>query len=137
MKLKILTWNVRGLNAADKQMVVRSFLRDVKADVICLQKTKKERAEGDWVKEIWGGRFLEWECLSARGASGGILICWDRRVVAREDVEIGGYSVTCLFKCIEDDLRWAFTGVYGPTGSSKRGEFFDELVSVAFRWEVP
>ena len=102
MRLKILSWNVRRLNATEKQMAVRSFLRDVQADVICFQETKREIVDREWVKEIWGGQWVEWEYLSARGASGGILICWDRRVVAREDVEVGGYSVSCLFRCIEE-----------------------------------
>ena len=43
MKLKILSWNVRGLNAAEKRMVVKLFVKGVRADIVCLQETKDGR----------------------------------------------------------------------------------------------
>jgi exonuclease III len=39
MKLKILSWNVRGLNKKDKRMSIRVLSRDWKVDSICLQET--------------------------------------------------------------------------------------------------
>ena len=40
MNLKILSWNVRGLNDRRKRSIVKNLLRDWKCDVICLQETK-------------------------------------------------------------------------------------------------
>ena len=40
MNLKILSWNVRGLNDGRKRLIVKNLLRDLKCDVICLQETK-------------------------------------------------------------------------------------------------
>jgi exonuclease III len=40
MNLKILSWNVHGLNDRDKRHQVRYFLKLWGADVICLQETK-------------------------------------------------------------------------------------------------
>ena len=40
MNLKILSWNVRGLNDGRKRLIVKNLLRDWKCDVICLQETK-------------------------------------------------------------------------------------------------
>ncbi|RVW59919.1 hypothetical protein CK203_086972 [Vitis vinifera] len=31
------------------------------------------------VRSLGSGRFLDWKALNAEGASGGILICWDKR----------------------------------------------------------
>ncbi|XP_028096534.1 serine/threonine-protein phosphatase PP1 isozyme 3-like [Camellia sinensis] len=69
--------------------------------------------------------------------AGGVLLGWDKRVVVREEEEVGGFSVSCLFRCVEDDFRWAFTGVYGPVQHSEQGGFLEELESLAFRWDVP
>ena len=91
MHLKILSWNVRGLNAFDKRMAVKAFIKGVRPNVICLQETKVEEVERGFVRDIWGGSFVEWKDLPARGASGGVLVCWDSRVVVCEDFEIGGY----------------------------------------------
>ena len=40
-----------------------------------------------------------------------------------------------LFRSVEDSFRWVFTGVYGPVVGANRVNFFDEMASVAFRWE--
>ena len=90
-----------------------------------------------FIRDIWGGQYVEWEVLPARGSAGGIVVCWDNRVVIREEVEIGGFSLSCLFRCVEDDFRWVFTGVYGPVLGVERENFFNELGDVAFRWERP
>ena len=40
MKLKMISWNVRGLNDPQRHLVVRNLLREWKGDIICLQETK-------------------------------------------------------------------------------------------------
>ena len=40
MNLKILSWNVKGLNDRRKRSIVKNLLRGWKCDVICLQETK-------------------------------------------------------------------------------------------------
>ena len=42
MNLKIVSWNVRGLNEQDKRLRVRNMFRKWKADIVCLQETKLE-----------------------------------------------------------------------------------------------
>ena len=37
MNLKILSWNVRGLNNFHKRVIVKILLKEWKGDVICLQ----------------------------------------------------------------------------------------------------
>lgn len=71
------------------------------------------------------------------GQRGGVLLMWDSRVVERIDEEFGSFSVSCLFKNVEDGLLWAFTGVYGPVLNQLREELWVELSAVAFWWEAP
>lgn len=40
MKMKMISWNVRGLNDSQKRLVVKSLLHEWKCDVVCLQETK-------------------------------------------------------------------------------------------------
>ena len=40
MKIKILSWNVRGVNDPVKRRVIKSFLRSNRVDLVCLQETK-------------------------------------------------------------------------------------------------
>ena len=40
MKIKMISWNVRGLNDPQKRLVVKNLLWEWKCDVICLQEMK-------------------------------------------------------------------------------------------------
>ncbi|KAL7224490.1 hypothetical protein ACSBR1_025863 [Camellia fascicularis] len=72
-----------------------------------------EALDGEVVREVWGGRLVEWSYLPAMGTSGGVLLCWDTRVVVKEDVELGAFSVSCLFRCVEDNFSMGvFWGVW-------------------------
>jgi hypothetical protein len=83
MKPKILSWNVRGLNEKDKRMWIKGLLRDWKVDVISLQETKLEFVSREVVRSLWGCLHVDWCYLGVRGASGGILLMWGRRVVEK------------------------------------------------------
>ena len=43
MKVKILSWNVRGVNDPDKRKLIKNFLRTHRVDLVCLQETKSKR----------------------------------------------------------------------------------------------
>ena len=40
MKIKMISWNVRGLNDPRKCLVVKNLLQEWKCDVVCLQEMK-------------------------------------------------------------------------------------------------
>jgi hypothetical protein len=42
MKPNIISWNVRGLNDYEKRTRIIGFLREWKANILCLQETKME-----------------------------------------------------------------------------------------------
>lgn len=52
--------------------------------------------------------------LGANGTVGGILIMWDSRVISKMDVMVGVFSVSCVFKNVDDGFVWVFTRVYSP-----------------------
>jgi exonuclease III len=54
MKLKIISWNVRGLNNPQKRGVVKNWLCEWKCDVVCLQETKLDKVDWVLVCSIWG-----------------------------------------------------------------------------------
>ena len=37
MKIKILSWNVRGANDRAKRKVIKALIRSQRADLVCLQ----------------------------------------------------------------------------------------------------
>jgi hypothetical protein len=137
MKPKILSWNVRGLNEGQKRLRVRNLLQDWKVDIVCFQETKLHSLSRRLVRSLWRCNYVDWVCLDSSGASGGILILWDKRVVEKIEKCIGVYSLAVKFKNIEDDSIWAFAGVYGPNLASDRRLLWEELAGVMSWWNLP
>ena len=42
-------------------------------------------------------RFLSWGAMSARGAAGGVVVFWDKRVLELVGMEAGLFSISCRF----------------------------------------
>ena len=136
MKLKILSWNVRGANDSDKRKVIKNLIRTNKVDLVCLQETKVQEMNFDMVRSLGVGRFLDWTAMNAEGSAGGILMFWDKRRMSRLETMVGSYSVSCLFKMVDDGFLWAFTGVYGPVEKYYKETFWEELGSNWARLKV-
>ena len=58
MKIKILSWNVRGVNDPDKRRVIKSFLRSNSVDLVYIQETKVQQMNNVMARSIGVGRFL-------------------------------------------------------------------------------
>ena len=115
MKLRILSWNVRGANDRNKRMVLKSFIKTQKLDLVWIQETKIQDMSLGVVRSLGIGKFIEWGAVNARGASGGIVVFWDSKVLELVGMEVAVYSISCWFKNCDDGFVWFFTGVYGPT----------------------
>lgn len=81
MKPKILSWNVRGLNDLCKHLCVKNLLRKCKVDVVCFQETKLKIIDKIIIRSLWGCSYVRWVSLAYKGASGSIIVMWDKRVV--------------------------------------------------------
>ena len=108
MNLKIISWNVRGLNDRDKRLRVRNLVRKWGPDVICLQETKMESITRAVIRSLWRGQHVDWSYLGFCGASGGVLLMWDTWVVNKAEEAVGRFSVSCKFTCV----RSVCLGVY-------------------------
>ena len=71
LMVRLLSWNVRGINDLCKRDILKSFLRDWKCDLICLQESKLEAVSLPTIRTLWGHYsvgfvFLKaWELLEA------------------------------------------------------------------------
>ena len=102
MNLKILSWNVKGLNDRRKRSIVKNLLRDWKCDVICLQETKLTGMDKQMAGNLWSYPFVDWVALDAAHTAGGILLMWDRRVLERTEVLVGSFSMSVRWQGVGD-----------------------------------
>ena len=59
MKLRLLSWNVRGVNDSSKRKVVKAVIRSQRVDLFCLQETKIQAISEGVVRSLGTGRFLD------------------------------------------------------------------------------
>jgi hypothetical protein len=78
-----------------------------------------------------------WCYMGASGASGGILIMWDMRVVEKVDECMGMYTLAVSLRNVEDNFLWAFRGVYGPNDDGERRVLWNEMAGLMSWWDSP
>ena len=137
MKLRIISWNVRGANDSSKRRVIKAVIRSQRVDLFCIQETKFQTLSEGLVRSLGSGRWSNWVALDALGSAGGILVCWDKRSLEVMETEVGRFSVSCRFRNVEDGMSWIFTGVYGPFSKEDRDCLWDELGAIRGLWEDP
>ena len=59
MKLKIMTWNVRGVNDPDRRKIIGNFIRYQRADMVYLQETKVQEMNAILARSLGAGRFYD------------------------------------------------------------------------------
>ena len=137
MKIKILSWNVRGVNNTEKRKVIKQFIRDQRVDLVCLQETKVQNMNLRMARSLGAGRFSDWVSVDASGSAGGILLMWDKRILEVSETVYGIFTASCSFRNVEDGFQWIFTGVYGLVLANLKEDMWEELGSVRGLWAGP
>ena len=106
MKIKMISWNVRGLNDPRKRLVVKNLLREWKCDVVCLQETKIASMDRQLVCSLWSCPYVDWAVFEADRIAGGILIMWDKRVLYKVEVMVGTFSVLAKWQRVGDGVLY-------------------------------
>ena len=73
-------------------------------DLVCLQETKVQEMTLRMARSLGAGRFSDWGTVDAIRITGGILLFWDKRILELIDMVNGVFSVSCLFRNVEDDF---------------------------------
>ena len=102
------SWNMWGLNDLWQWSILRIYMCNLKGDVVCFSRNEKNL----WLRSLLGvlfflgwGRgfylldyFVKWWCYLGCSSHAG---WW---VVKKIDVDIGQYSVSCLFNVEKDSF---------------------------------
>ena len=71
------------------------------------------------------------------GASGGMLLMWDMRVVEKKEERLRHYYMACSLQNVGDNFIWAFGRVYGLNDGAEMRVLLEELADLRTRWVVP
>jgi exonuclease III len=123
----ILCWNVRGLNDPDRCSTVNEIVATSTCHIVCLQETKLESVSPADAYFIGGNRLKSFAEKPAVGTRGGILLLWDETVVRISNIHVSEFSLSATVFVINSGEEFKLTTVYGPSTSTRKDEFFNEL----------
>lgn len=120
--MKVITWNVRGLNAPKKQKILVHLMRRVEVDIMMLQEMKLGMEK---IKRKLGG----WEvvCEPSVGASVGLDILWNPRKVNFNRLGGGKYWIGGKVKILNEALEFVLINIYGPVSLNEKVCVWEEI----------
>lgn len=128
--LRILNWNVRGLNSGARREVVKLMIQQTKPMIICLQETKLNLIDSFLAMEFLGPRFSDsFQFLPADDTRGGIIVAWDPNLVEGGAADLKTFSLSLEITLRQNNSRFYLTAVYGPTEHAEKDDFLIELIA--------
>lgn len=129
-KLKLVSWNCRGLGNLNKCDVVRSVLRQSRCDVCMLQETKLNEYNLNCYSRHLPSFFdKNVAVVHANNSAGGILIAW-KRSYQLLNCWTTRNSCSALLKQTCSGGTILVTNVYGPSTDALKQGFIKELRSI-------
>ncbi|KAK6784904.1 hypothetical protein RDI58_018359 [Solanum bulbocastanum] len=128
--MKLVTWNIKGVNKIYKQKELQVFLNESKTSIIASleNKVKERNAQKiiDKVTSQW-----QWHANHNHSDKGRIWVLWDNTTVdfteiANTDQMIHGYIKSC-----SSQVEFYFTAVYGWHTVETRKSLWTQLDSIA------
>lgn len=116
--MRITTWNVRGLNAPNKQCMFKRNLTFLKSELIIIQKNQVNNEEGERLSKQLGLWKSEW--VDLEGALGGLSIIWDPRKMDYTNIKAHKIWMERKIKSYKNDTHCIIINVYGPNQPSDK-----------------
>jgi exonuclease III len=133
--IKLINWNVRGLNCAARREAVKILIQQAGPNIVCLQETKLDTVDSFLASEFLGPIYTSFEYLVADCTRGGILVAWDPRLVHAETPTRQRFSISLRITLKLSNTSFLLTSVYGPTDDGQKACFLNELTGCQPAWE--
>ena len=109
--MKIITWNIRGLNNSHKLDIVQNFVREKKSDLLLLQETKMEKERAKKIKS-----FNEYylKASSLEGALGGTIMLWKKSYYSSFVLNERKHFMVVRITSINQNYEWYIVNMCAP-----------------------
>lgn len=126
-KIKIMSWNTRGLGDEKKCNVVRNVIRSARCDVCCLQETKWNDFDVLYYLRVLP-TFFDRNCVAIKAINtkGGCIIAWKRNFTLMNSWATK-HTCSAMIKHEVSGVCFLITNVYGPSTDDGKEEFVMEL----------
>ncbi|KAJ4758039.1 DNA-(apurinic or apyrimidinic site) lyase [Rhynchospora pubera] len=128
--LKVLCWNVRGMNEKEKRLAIKQTPKLEKPNVICFQETKLSQTSVQIISQACGNRYSQFLTVDALQGRGGLLTAWDPNILEVENSLASTFHLTVDFIVRKDGSKLRLTNLYGPSNQIGRDVFLRDIRSV-------
>jgi exonuclease III len=130
--MKVITWNIRGLNSPRKQRILKSRLRKEQPDLCFIQETK---CTTDRMETINKQQWSKYKMVVVGGhqMAGGILTLWNPQVLSLIAAEATRHTLTVSMQIIGNTEVILCTNVYGPQVSEEKRKMIRDLEDLKTR----
>ncbi|XVE56052.1 hypothetical protein DITRI_Ditri03aG0206000 [Diplodiscus trichospermus] len=124
--MKIIVWNVRGLNNPLKQKEIIGRIKKIKAGLVCLLETRVKQHK---MQEIVDRHFPGWGIIHdySLAPNGRIWMLWNGNLQV-DLADITDPSITCRIQI--DSQPVLFSSIYGSNHGMERRRLWDHLLSL-------
>ena len=130
--MKVINWNIRGLNSARKKRILRNRLKQEKSDLYFIQETKCHTYIMEAInKQQW----CKYKMVAIGGhqMAGGILTLWNPQVLSLIAAKATRHTLTIHMQIIGNTEVILCTNVYGPQVSEKKRGMIRDLEDLKTR----
>ena len=131
--MKVISWNIRGLNGDHKQELVRNMIRDQRPNFLMIQETKMKK---DLVKRISFSKKFCCEASDSDGASGGVLTLYNSRAFKLTTLFKSSNAILCEVHHIQSNDSWLILNLYAPNTKKERNSFWTKLLDILSKCNV-
>lgn len=128
--IKVLSWNVRGLNNSISRRILRDLVIREKAYIIFVQETKCKKLTNRYKDSICEETY-DWKFVEAQGMSGGIAAIWDNKMFTKVEEDENQNWILLRWKInnVKEQTPQYINGinVYAPQNFAGKRRLWEEL----------
>ncbi|XP_028107655.1 uncharacterized protein LOC114306583 [Camellia sinensis] len=134
--MKMLSWNIRGVEKPEKKRQIKKLLFDRKINMVLLQETKLSSISEVEVRRLWHRDRFEYMSVEAEGRAGGLLCIWNPEVFYLSEC-CRNKKFILLSGTFHKSFECAILNIYAPNDVVKRGNLWEILLNLKSNFSKP
>eukprot|EP00253_Pinus_taeda_P010679 PITA_10679 len=124
--MKLISWNIRGLNGLRKGRILKNMLKQEKPSILFLQETKCNSTILERIAtKAWPGGLVT--AVDSQGASRGLAILWDAHIIQLNNIQDNKNFIQATFHLSSTNAHGLLTNVYFPQDTVQKSQLLNTL----------
>eukprot|EP00253_Pinus_taeda_P019122 PITA_19122 len=124
--MKLISWNIRGLNCPRKGKLLKNLIMEEKPKILFLQETKCNSTILEKIAaKAWPGGLVT--AVDAQGASGGLAILWDAGKIQLVNIHVNKNFIQAVFHFLGTNIYGHITNVYFPQETQQKAAILEAI----------